>query len=156
MLYQILCNATPLFSGSHTLHILLPPATTSWEANDLDVYYVTAARAGQMINLLRREGWHLAAAHDQAGDEYATSSVQQVLSFLRHDHRIDAIVSAMDAEITPVFEFHSKCHLFCLSDPVVVRKINSQPVRTLSTPSLPTLRELGAQMHDEQGDAAIL
>ena len=69
--------------------------------------YVFAACAGQMINLLRREGWHLVAAHDQAGDKYATSSVQQVLSFLRHDHRIDIVVSATGATITPVFKFHS-------------------------------------------------
>ena len=60
-----------------------------------------------MINLLCREGWHLAERDNNRDDKYATSSVQQVLLFLRQDQRIDVVVSTTDTAITLVFEFHS-------------------------------------------------
>ena len=69
--------------------------------------YVPAAHASQMINLLYCEGWYLVEAYNQAGDEYMASSVQQVLFFWRCNHRINVIISATDAAISPMFKFHS-------------------------------------------------
>ena len=105
-LYEILHICDAVVSGSHALRILLPTATTSWEAKDLDIY-VSAARVGQLINLLCREGCELAAVDAQTAHEYASSSVKEVISLWRQQHRIDVIISGTDDPITPVFEFHS-------------------------------------------------
>ena len=117
---RMLTDLRAVVSGSAALHLMLPPKTTYWTPQDLDIYapyvhYISIC--ARMLSL----GYSFTDEPEPDPAPYTYSQIKEIVSFSDGTHKVHLIFSKSTTAFAPIFEFHSTAvmnfvsprHLFC-------------------------------------------
>ncbi|KAF8439781.1 hypothetical protein L210DRAFT_3319189, partial [Boletus edulis BED1] len=100
---KCLRTSQAVISGSSALQLLFSLETSTWKANDLDVY-VANGQVTTLDDFLRSSGF--TCANSSTFPTYSLGSIRTITSYFREDRKVDLIQSRTHSALSPIFEFH--------------------------------------------------